>query len=90
MRLPAIIIAVLITSCRGGNYIDETGPNCFNGDHEACHHLETQCQAGMAEQCYWLGLVRERPDSLEQDLASSAFGRACALGLAAACKRMNS
>jgi len=95
----AIVIAALacLPGCRD-RYLsdpgvrDEVGRKCFDGHSEECRILKMMCRAGDAKQCYWLGLVYEQPGSLlVQDLESAnrAFARACSLGHANACRRLN-
>ena len=98
MRLAIIIsLFICLIGCRDRYLSDpevknDIGSKCFDGYSEECRILKQMCRAGDAKQCYWLGLVYENPLSyFMQDLekADQAFAKACSLGNAEACRRLN-
>lgn len=88
MRLITTIIIALLAGCTDYGR-DVYGRHCLRGDREACHSLEIDCHNGDAKQCLWLGYVNDAPDSIYEDTARRYFIRACGLGNATACRRLN-
>jgi hypothetical protein len=88
MRLITIIIVALLAGCSDYGR-DSYGHDCLLGDRDACRSLEIDCQNGDAKHCLWLGYVNDAPDSIYREIARRYFERACGLGNATACRRLN-